>query len=519
MSTSKGTAKLLRGSFLLMISNLLFRVGGYVYRFLMARMLGPEGYGILGYTLFFQGVFQVLSAGGLPPAIAKYVSQHKALEEDQMASQVVFTSLKFMMFLGILFSIVMFFIGPMIANNIWHKPAAALPLQAVALITPFSVIVGAFRGAFQGIYKMEYVVITRAVEQVFMIVFAVILVMLGFYAAGAVIGTGIGFMASAVSAIIIFRKYMWKYLPSLDPEHKFNFRQELGLIKTLLIFSIPVIITALSEMSIYGASIFILGIFMATKFSGYYNAVDPIARLPLVISLSVATAVLPAASEAFALKDKALLTTYIVQSYRMVVLTVLPLCIGIAIFSGPLLELLFGVNYVYGAGALSILVIGMAFYTLFMVSSSIAQGLGYPRLPMYILVVGSVVNITLNWFLIQFYGIIGAALATTITAFVIMIPILWKTYKITEVKLPFMSFAKITLASAVMGLGMFFIPQTIFGLILAIIIAPIIYVIAFTFLKGFEKRDIRMMRRMGTKLGPLSSINEKLVKFIEKYSL
>lgn len=502
-----------------MISNLLFRVGGYLYRFLMARMLGPEGYGILGYTLFFQGVFQVLSAGGLPPAIAKYVSQHKALNEDQMASQVVFTSLKFMMFLGIFFSLVMFFIGPLIANNIWHKPAAALPLQAVALITPFSVIVGAFRGAFQGIYKMEYVVITRAVEQVFMIVFAVILVMLGFYAAGAVIGTGIGFMASAVSAVIIFRKYLWKYLPSLDPEHKFNFRQELGLIKTLLIFSIPVIITALSEMSIYGASIFILGIFMATKFSGYYNAVDPIARLPLVISLSVATAVLPAASEAFALKDKELLTTYVVQSYRLVVLTVLPICIGIALFAKPLLELLFGANFVFGAGALSILVIGMAFYTMFMVSSSIAQGLGYPRLPMYILVVGSVINITLNWFLIQFYGIIGAALATTITAFVIMIPIMWKTYNITQIKLPFASFAKITLASLIMGLGIFLLPQTITGLILAIILAPIIYTIALVFLKGFEKRDVRMMRRIGNKLGPLSILSEKLVKFIEKYSL
>ena len=519
MSTSKGAAKLIRGSFLLMISNLLFRVGGYVYRFLMARMLGPEGYGILGYTLFFQGVFQVLSAGGLPPAIAKYVSQHKALEEDQMASQVVFTSLKFMMFLGIFFSLVMFFIGPIIANNIWHKPAAVLPLQAVALITPFSVIVGAFRGAFQGIYKMEYVVITRAVEQVFMIVFAVVLVMLGFYAAGAVIGTGIGFMASAVSAIIIFKKYMWKYLPSLDPEHKFNFRQELGLIKTLLIFSIPVIITALSEMTIYGASLVILGIFMATKFSGYYNAVDPIARLPLVISLSVATAVLPAASEAFALKDQKLLTTYVVQSYRLVVLTVLPLCIGIAIFAKPLLELLFGSNFVFGSGALSILVIGMAFYTMFMVSSSIAQGLGYPRLPMYILVVGSIINVALNWFLIQSYGIIGAALATTITAFIIMIPILWKTYNITKISLPFGSFAKITLASTIMGLGIFLLPQTILGLILAIIIAPVIYTIALVFLKGFEKRDVRIMRRMGSKLGPLSSINEKLVKFIEKYSL
>ena len=125
MSTSKGAAKLLRGSFLLMISNLLFRVGGYIYRFLMARLLGPEGYGLLDTLCFSKEYFQVLSAGGLPPAIAKYVSQHKALEEDQMASQVVFTSLKFMMFLGIFFSLVMFFIGPIIANDIWHKPAVS----------------------------------------------------------------------------------------------------------------------------------------------------------------------------------------------------------------------------------------------------------------------------------------------------------------------------------------------------------------------------------------------------------
>ena len=40
-----------------MISNLIFRVGGYIYRVLMARLLGPEGYGLVGLTLPFQGVF------------------------------------------------------------------------------------------------------------------------------------------------------------------------------------------------------------------------------------------------------------------------------------------------------------------------------------------------------------------------------------------------------------------------------------------------------------------------------
>ncbi|MCK9152377.1 flippase [Methanobacterium alcaliphilum] len=518
MSTSKGTAKLLRGSTIIMISNLIFRMGGYIYRVLMARLLGPDGYGLVGLTLPFQGIFQILSAGGLPPAIAKYVAQHKALGEDQMARQVVFTSLKLMMFLGITFSLFMFFAGPIIANEFFHKPLLAYPLQAVALITPFSVIVGAFRGAFQGLYKMEYIVATRAVEQIFMIVFAVVLVSVGFYAAGAVIGTGLGFMASAISAVILFKKYLYKYLPKPEPENKFNFRQELGLMANLLKFSIPVIITALSEMAIYDVGVFVIGYFMATKFASYYTTADPIARLPLVISLSVATAVLPAASEAFSLKDKALLETYIVQSYRIVILTVFPICVGIALFSYPLLNLLFGSQYVHGANALTILVMGMAFYSLFMTSSSIAQGIGDPRIPMYVLLGGTAINIVLNVLMVPLFGIEGAAGATTISTFIIMMVVMWKTFQITQIKAPYMAFLKITLASIVMGLGIFLLPQTILGLFLAILIAPLIFLVVFTLIKGFEKRDIRMMRRIGGKIGPFSRIFEKFIKFIEKYS-
>ena len=50
--------KVLKSSFILLIGNLLFRVGGYINRLLMSRMLGPEGYGLYGLTLPFQGIFQ-----------------------------------------------------------------------------------------------------------------------------------------------------------------------------------------------------------------------------------------------------------------------------------------------------------------------------------------------------------------------------------------------------------------------------------------------------------------------------
>ena len=66
-SGTNGTKKLLKGSLLIIISNFILRIGGYIYRMIMARLLGPIGYGLLGVTLPFQGIFQILAAGGLPP--------------------------------------------------------------------------------------------------------------------------------------------------------------------------------------------------------------------------------------------------------------------------------------------------------------------------------------------------------------------------------------------------------------------------------------------------------------------
>ena len=38
--------KLLKGSFIILIGTIIFRIGGYLYRVLMQYLLGVEGYGI-----------------------------------------------------------------------------------------------------------------------------------------------------------------------------------------------------------------------------------------------------------------------------------------------------------------------------------------------------------------------------------------------------------------------------------------------------------------------------------------
>lgn len=511
--------KLVRGSFIIFIGNIIFRIGGYLYRFLMAALLGPTSWGILATTLPFQGIFQTLSAGGLPPAIAKYVAEYEVVNEHDMARKTIYVALKIMVFLGIFFGVIMVFIvAPWLAYDYLGKPETLVPLQIVGLITPFSVIVGAFRGAFQGVYKMEYIVYTRAVEQLGMILFATAFVLIGFSVTGALWGTVIGFAAAAVSAVYIFRHHMAKYIPPASVDFKFTWRDELDLATTLVKFSIPVIITAIAEMLIYNICTMVMGKFLTLEAVGFFAAADPISRLPLMISISIATTILPASSEAFRAGNKVALEKYVSEAYKFSLLFVVPMCIGLACFAAPILRLLYFTNpaYVAGASALAILSIGMTFYSIFSISTSIVQGIGNPRIPMYILVFGAILTAILNWVMVPTLGISGGAAATSIACFAMMVPILYMVFKLTQVKAPKVSVVKILAASMMMGVVAYIMPKTTSWLFVGIIVCMIVYFFALILVRFFTQEDIIGLRALSSKFGPLSKVMGKMLDLVEK---
>ena len=511
--------KLIRGSLIILIGNIIFRLGGYVYRFLMAILLGPTAYGVLGITLPFQGIFQTLSAGGLPPAIAKYVAEFEAVGEHDMARQTIYTALQIMIFLGLFFGVLMIFvIAPWLAYSYLHKPLALVPLQIVGLITPFSVIVGAFRGAFLGVYKMEYIVYTRAVEQLGMILFATAFVLIGLSTVGALWGTVLGYSLSVVAAVYIFKVHMPKYIPKPSDDFVFTRRDKLGLAVTLVKFSIPVIITAIAEMLIYNICTIVMGRFLTFDDIGFFAAADPIARLPLIISISIATTILPASSEAFKLKDTETLQKYVSEAYKYSLLFVVPMCVGLALFATPTLRILYFKNpaYVAGASALAILSIGMTFYSIFSISTSIIQGIGNPRIPMYILIGGAIVTGLLNWFMVPTMGIAGGALATSIACLLMMLPCVYFVFRLTKTKAPTKSIVKILLASLIMAVFAIVIPKDAFWLFPGIFICIVIYFFALILVKFFQIEDIESLRHLFSRFGPLSKITNKILDFVER---
>ena len=314
---------------------------------------------------------------------------------------------------------------------------------------------------------------------------------------------------------------MGNLIPKASEDFVFTRRDELKLATTLVKFSIPVIITAIAEMLIYNICTIVMGKFLTVEDVGFFAAADPIARLPLMISISVATTILPASSEAFKLKDVNALQKYVSEAYKYSLLFVVPMCVGLALFAEPTLRVLYFKNpaYVAGATALAILSLGMTFYSIFAISTSVIQGIGNPRIPMYILIGGAVVTGILNWWMVPTLGIAGGALATSIACFLMMVPCVFMVFRLTKTKAPTMAVFKVFAASAIMGAFAYLIPKTTLYLFPGIFACMIVYFFALILVKFFEKDDIETLRGFSQRLGPLSKLVDKMLNLVERIGI
>ena len=246
---------------------------------------------------------------------------------------------------------------------------------------------------------------------------------------------------------------------------------------------------------------------MNFSYLGYYNIASPIARLPLVISSSVAVALLPAASEALALNGKELVKKYVVHSYRYLFIVFLPLCAFVIIFGHPIMALLFPrapLAYSFAGTALSILVIGMAFFSVYGISASVLQGAGKPYPAMFFLVIGTFTNLILTIVLVPIFGLNGAAIATMTASFIIMVLTTLKSLQVTETKLPYNNLIKITIASILLGFCLLLMPKTIPGMLISVLLIPVVYILILAFTHALEMRDLILINKAGNRIGPLS---------------
>lgn len=140
-----------------------------------------------------------------------------------------------------------------------------------------------------------------------------------------------------------------------------------------------------------------------------------------IILLTLTCTLFPSLVKSIADGNKELTTSYINQALRFLSVLAIPLVFLVMPTSENLISLAFSDTYLPAAPLLSILIIGLTFFTFFVTLTTIMIADSKPYLTFYIVLVVLALDFLLNLKLIPIYGTVGAAWATTLATLIGMI--------------------------------------------------------------------------------------------------
>ncbi len=309
--------KLVTGTLVLTFASLITRLLGFGFRIYQSQVMGAEGMGL--YQLLFP-IYMLLwaaSSAGIALSIAKLTAAEVSKGQEGNAVHILRVSLLISLPFSLLLAALLFIFAPFVSKYYIHEPVTELSLRILACCVPFMSTACCLRGYFQGHQEMSITALAQIVEQVARMtaiyLLAGLLIPMGtqYICALGVIGMCAGEVFSLIMSYIAY-----KFKRHHTPMTPITLQRKTTL-KQLLALSIPItanrfLTSGLSSfenilipinLQKYGmTSHEALGLY--GKFSGMAL---PLLLFPSMVTSSLATALVPAISEAVATKDKPLL--------------------------------------------------------------------------------------------------------------------------------------------------------------------------------------------------------------------
>ncbi|MEG0494950.1 MAG: polysaccharide biosynthesis protein [Eubacterium sp.] len=468
---SNKESSFIKGATVLAAAGILSRVLGVFYKVPLYQMVGSYGNGLISNATTIYTLLLMVSTVGFPVAISKMISENIAIKDYRGANAVFKISFLALLVLGGAATLFLFFGAEWLISAANWDPETYPAIIAIALAPLVISICSSFRGFFQGFQIMTPTAISQIVEQIVRVGLAVFLCWfcvkngfgVGMAAGGAVFGSTIG---GIVAALILWFLY-WAFTTANHNKLSQSNRKipltTKAIFKRLVIIAIPVTLTSaivsvfsLIDSLIYVDRLAVAGIdnYTATTMFGDLSNADTLINIPLVISGTLAVAMIPAISESFALRDRAATNHKIDIAMRIVVMVALPCCVGLSVLSQGVFDCLFPESP-FGPQILTFYSYATIFMMLSNTFQSILQGIDRFRVPLINLAVAVVLRFISGWICmaIPSLNIYGIVISSLITFVYLTIANYACVKRFTKVRIDMkQTVFKPLLASAVMGI-------------------------------------------------------------------
>lgn len=473
-----------KGAFVLIVSGLVCKFFGGLFRLPLTNIIGIEGIGVFQMVMSIYSLALVFVSGGVTTALSKLVSSARARGDYGKINSYLGWALTFSIGLSFLFSVVFLLFSNQI-SSLQGASEGASSYKILALLLPLGALVGVFRGLIQGYENMNPTAVSQIVEQVSKLAFGLIFA----YALG---GRGLGSgVAGAFWGITLSELFACLYLGFVAfKKNKIN----LSLMQRREFLSATLPLTfggAVIPLTHAIEGLFIVGLLQqsglmresATALYGLQTGVvGAILNFPLIISLSVAISLLPNLSFLVEKGDCSGQKNLVAKSFSSMWFLLIPLVFGIMAVSKSLYPIIYPTTMQkYLAVAVQLTsVVGISIICTAVMQYLVAllQANGFYKYSMIFNIIGGIAKVSMIFILapISKIGIFSIAISNIVLSAIVSTCALLKLGHL--VKIPFFDIALPLLASFVMLLVVRIFLSLIGGvggLVLSIVVGMAVY--------------------------------------------
>lgn len=391
-------------------NNIIFSAGNiaaallsFVFSIVIAGLLGPEQFGLFSFALVVMGFFTIFVDLGISNIVVKFMSSFIERGENSKAATVVGFFFRFKLLVSMAIGLVMLIFSDQISAMLFNKPGNGLFIMLASGLILSSSMFDFVNMVLIGLKSFRRLVALRLLERVFRISFAVVLVLSGLKAVGAVYGLILGFMAVIFAGWLALRKYS----PVLKakgegfqrgPVFRFSFWASFGAI----ILSIYMMVDAL-----------MISMMLDVESVGFYSIA--VSWMSLIIYMApISSIVMYSYFSSFDV-SRSLKALQISIKYALIV--AVPAAFLMSSFSAPIISIFYSAPFAPAASALSLLSIASISLVMSPLILGYLYGLGKPRLHTTVILCVLSANVVMIYAFITAFGIWGAAAATLLARF------------------------------------------------------------------------------------------------------
>ncbi|HER4514092.1 TPA: polysaccharide biosynthesis protein [Streptococcus pyogenes NGAS750] len=443
----QGAAWSTAGNFISRLLGVLYIIPWYIWMgqyAIQANALFNMGYNVYAY-------FLLISTTGLNVAIAKQVAKYNSMGQTEHSYQLIRSTLKLMLGLGLIFSAIMYLGSPLFASLSGGDDTLVPIMHSLSLAVFIFPVMSVIRGIFQGHNNIKPYAVSQIAEQLIRVIWMLLTTFFimklgsGDYASAVTQSTFAAFIGM-VASMGVLGYYLWKQglLAAIfsKPDHTVSIDIK-GLLLETLKESIPFIVTgsAIQAFQLIDQWTFVNTMTLFTDYSrsqllvlfGYFNA-NPakITMVLIAVAASIGGVGIALLTENYVKKDMKAAARLIINNIEMLVMFLLPALTGAIILARPLYSVFYGASEeraIHLFVAVLFQTFLLALYTLF---SPMLQALFENRKAIYYFAYGILIKLVLQIPLIYLLHAYGPLLATTIALVVPIYLMYRRLYQVTH---------------------------------------------------------------------------------------